>query len=83
MSVTLALTWGGVRFAWTSVHVLAPLCFGVVTIAFFFVVEAYWVKDPTVSIEPLLYISYTKKLTPSPTIKVPPFIVSNRTTLSG
>lgn len=48
MCVTLALTWGGVRYAWVSVQVLVPLCLGVASIIFFFVIEAYWVNDPTV-----------------------------------
>ncbi|KAF9064952.1 major facilitator superfamily domain-containing protein [Rhodocollybia butyracea] len=61
MSVILALTLGGVRFPWSSVQVLVPLIIGIIAIVCFFVVEARWIKEPT----------------------VPPFLFSNRTTLSG
>lgn len=48
VSVTLALTWGGVRFSWASPQVLLPLIIGLVGICCFFVVEKYWSKEPTV-----------------------------------
>ncbi|KAF8512803.1 iron permease [Gautieria morchelliformis] len=47
-SVMIGLTWGGLRFPWTSLHVLVPLCLGSCGILLFFVVEAYWVREPTV-----------------------------------
>ncbi|CCM00830.1 uncharacterized protein FIBRA_02872 [Fibroporia radiculosa] len=62
LAVLIALTWAGVRYPWSSVHVLVPLCLGFVGIASFFVIErTRWIKEPT----------------------IPPFIVTNRTTLSG
>ncbi|KAF9062266.1 iron permease [Rhodocollybia butyracea] len=48
LSVILALTWGGLRFPWLSVQVLVPLILGLITIACFFVIEALWIKAPTV-----------------------------------
>ena len=47
-SVVLALTWGGVEFAWTSAHVLAPLILGLIGIAFWLVYEAVWATHPIV-----------------------------------
>ncbi|KAI0750008.1 iron permease [Daedaleopsis nitida] len=44
----LAMTWGGVRFSWSSPHVLAPLIIGAVGIVSFFLLEALWLKRPTV-----------------------------------
>ncbi|EIM85230.1 iron permease [Stereum hirsutum FP-91666 SS1] len=61
LSVSIALTLAGVRFPWSSAHILAPLTLGLLAIAFFFVVESRWAKEPT----------------------VPPFLLSNRTSLSG
>lgn len=52
-STVIALTWGGVRFAWSSAHVLAPLIIGLLGIAFFLLYEARFAKNPLVS--PLIY----------------------------
>lgn len=51
----IALTWGGVRYSWTSVHVLAPLTVGLVGIAFFFFYEAIYAKEPLVYSAIILY----------------------------
>ncbi|KAI0667862.1 iron permease [Trametes maxima] len=48
VSILLAITWGGLRFPWTSPHVLAPLIIGGIGIIAFFVVEFFWLKGPTV-----------------------------------
>ncbi|KAI0648750.1 iron permease [Trametes meyenii] len=47
----IAMTWGGLRFAWSSVHVLVPMIIGAVGIVSFFVVEAFWLKRPTVTLQ--------------------------------
>ncbi|KAF9070224.1 iron permease [Rhodocollybia butyracea] len=57
MSVILALTWGGIRFPWSSVQVLAPLSIGSIAIACFFVIEARYIKEPMVP--PFLFLSRT------------------------
>ncbi|KAF7306029.1 MFS domain-containing protein [Mycena chlorophos] len=44
----LGLTWGGSRYPWTSVKVLAPLVIGFVLVAAFFVFEATVPADPTI-----------------------------------
>ncbi|KAI0759680.1 iron permease [Trametes elegans] len=48
VSILLAITWGGLRFPWSSPHVLAPLIIGALGIVAFFVVELVWLKGPTV-----------------------------------
>ncbi len=48
-SIVVGLTWGGVQFAWSSAHVLAPLIVGLCGIVFFFIYEAYWARNPIVS----------------------------------
>ncbi|KAI0636118.1 iron permease [Trametes polyzona] len=48
VSILLAITWGGLRFPWTSPHVLAPLIIGGVGIVVFFVAEYFWLRGPTV-----------------------------------
>ncbi|KAI0363652.1 hypothetical protein BV20DRAFT_983671 [Pilatotrama ljubarskyi] len=47
VSILLAITWGGLRFPWTSSHVPAPLIIGGVGIVVFFVAEYLWLKGPT------------------------------------
>ncbi|GJE91677.1 MFS general substrate transporter [Phanerochaete sordida] len=44
----IGLTWGGVKYPWSSIHVLAPLVIGIAGIAFFFVYEALWAKNPLI-----------------------------------
>ncbi|KAL7278356.1 hypothetical protein ACG7TL_008332 [Trametes sanguinea] len=48
VSVLLAITWGGLQFPWSSVHVLVPLIIGGLGILIFFVLEMFWLKGPTV-----------------------------------
>jgi hypothetical protein len=45
----IGLTWGGVRYPWSSVHVLMPLIFGFVGLSLFFIYEFYFCKPPVVS----------------------------------
>ncbi|BGP33571.1 hypothetical protein JCM10296v2_005375 [Rhodotorula toruloides] len=47
-ALILGLTWGGSAYAWSSYHVLAPLLLGIFGLVVFFVVEARFVKYPTV-----------------------------------
>ncbi|KAJ3559559.1 hypothetical protein NM688_g271 [Phlebia brevispora] len=47
-SACIGLTWGGVRFAWSSAQVLVPLILGLVGIIVFLIYEATWAKDPVV-----------------------------------
>ncbi|KAI0353757.1 iron permease [Trametes cingulata] len=47
-SFLIAMTWAGLRFAWSSAHVLAPLIIGAIGIVAFFLIEAFWLKRPTV-----------------------------------
>ena len=49
VSMLVALTYGGLQFAWTSWHVLLPIIVGALGLCFFFVYEAKWAKEPTVS----------------------------------
>ncbi|KAI0642702.1 Mfs1.1 [Trametes meyenii] len=46
--VFLAVTWGGLRFPWTSPLVLSLLAAGGVGMILFFIVERYWLGSPTV-----------------------------------
>lgn len=48
-SIVVGLTWGGVQFAWSSAHVLAPLIVGLSGVVFFFIYEAHWARNPIVS----------------------------------
>ena len=48
-SCVLALTWGGVRYPWSSVHVLTPLIVGLAGMGFFLFYEARFAKEPIVS----------------------------------
>ncbi|KAH9858981.1 iron permease [Lenzites betulinus] len=48
VSILLAVTWGGLRFAWSSPHVLVPLIIGGIGITGFFVAEYFWLKGPTI-----------------------------------
>ena len=47
-SVVIALTWGGVRYPWSSVHTLTPLVLGLVGLVFFFVYEVKFAKNALV-----------------------------------
>jgi hypothetical protein len=48
-SLVIGLTWGGVRYPWSSVHVLLPLSFGLVGLSLFVIYEFYFCKPPVVS----------------------------------
>ncbi|KAI0694301.1 Mfs1.2 [Cerioporus squamosus] len=48
--VVLGLTWGGIKFPWSSAQVLVPLILGLVGLAFFIVYEARWAKNPIVPV---------------------------------
>ncbi|KAI0046898.1 MFS general substrate transporter [Auriscalpium vulgare] len=77
ISLMIALIWGGDRFPWRSASVLEPLVLGSVGIVTFFVVEALWIKEPTVwqSIHHIM-----RSLTSGFRFRGLP---TNRTTLSG
>ncbi|TDL19134.1 iron permease [Rickenella mellea] len=47
----VGMTFGGVRFPWTSAQVLAPLIIGLTLMAFFLLYEAKFAKNPTVPLE--------------------------------
>ncbi|KAF8075325.1 MFS general substrate transporter [Lyophyllum atratum] len=47
-SCMLALTWGGIKFPWSSFHILVPLILGVVGLAFALFYEARWASQPTI-----------------------------------
>ena len=45
----LGLTWGGIKYPWSSPRVLCPLIFGVVGLGAAILYEIKWAKQPTVS----------------------------------
>ncbi|TFY81266.1 hypothetical protein EWM64_g2741 [Hericium alpestre] len=47
-SCVIALTWGGVQYAWNSAHILAPLILGLLGIAAFMAYEVFVPKEPIV-----------------------------------
>ncbi|KAI9059060.1 iron permease [Trametes sanguinea] len=47
----LGLTWGGIQYPWSSVHVLVPLILGFVFITVFFVYEVYVPGEPTMPLD--------------------------------
>ncbi|KAI0363882.1 iron permease [Pilatotrama ljubarskyi] len=49
----LGLTWGGIRYPWSSAHVLAPLIVGLALILVFFVYEKYVPREPTTPLDVL------------------------------
>ncbi|KAN0107384.1 MFS general substrate transporter [Russula decolorans] len=49
-SVVIGLTWGGVRYPWSSAHVLSPLVIGLVGLGVFIIYEIYFCKPPIVPI---------------------------------
>ncbi len=51
----LALTWGGVQYAWVSPRVLVPLVVGVVGLLAFLAVEYLRPKEQTVRIRLLIF----------------------------
>ena len=57
VSLTIALTWGGIRYAWSSVQTLAPLIIGIVALLAFLLIERYWSAQPIVSLTNAVFIS--------------------------
>lgn len=57
--LTLALTWGGTRYSWSSVPVLITIILGALFFIFFFVYELQFAKHPT--IPPVLLSNHTAK----------------------
>lgn len=55
-AVVIGLSWGGVRYSWTSAHVLAPLIIGLIGIVVFIVYEAKVAKEPIVCPVPWAYV---------------------------
>ncbi|KIY71566.1 iron permease [Cylindrobasidium torrendii FP15055 ss-10] len=53
-STLIALTWGGVRYAWMSYNVLVPLIVGVIGLLFAFWYEYKWASQPTIPMSILL-----------------------------
>ena len=53
-AIILGLTWGGIKFPWSSPRVLCPLILGVIGLAGALLYEAKWAKQPTV---PLVVLS--------------------------
>ncbi|TFK32485.1 iron permease [Crucibulum laeve] len=49
VAISIALTWGGVKFSWTSKQVLILLCLGVASMLVFLGVEFKLAKTPTIS----------------------------------
>ena len=48
-SVVIGLTWGGVRYPWSSAPVLSPLVIGLIVLGVFIIYEIYFCKPPIVS----------------------------------
>jgi hypothetical protein len=48
-SVVIGLTWGGVRYPWSSARVLSPLILGLMGLCTFVIYEIYFCKPPIVS----------------------------------
>ena len=46
--MVIALTWGGVRYPWSSVHTLTPLVLGLVGLVFFLIYEVNFAKNALV-----------------------------------
>ena len=49
----VGLTWGGIRYPWSSAHVLIPLVLGIVLMAVFFAYECAILADPTLPLDVL------------------------------
>ena len=62
VSCVIGLTWGGVKFEWTSAQVLAPLVLGLVGMCGFLVYEATVAKEPVVSCLLMMSILVTQTL---------------------
>ncbi|KAK0472778.1 MFS general substrate transporter [Armillaria novae-zelandiae] len=49
-SIAIALTWAGLTYAWSSWHVLVPLCIGGVGLVAFLLYESWLAKQPLVPV---------------------------------
>ena len=47
----IGLTWGGIHYPWSSVHVLVPLILGIALMAIFVVYECVIVAEPTMPLD--------------------------------
>lgn len=47
-AVVIALTWGGVKFPWSSAQVLAPLIAGIIGLCVFILYEIKYAENPLV-----------------------------------
>ncbi|KAF5373118.1 hypothetical protein D9758_001773 [Tetrapyrgos nigripes] len=79
-SITIALTWAGVRYPWDSYHILVPLIVGVVGLLMFMAYEAKVARYPLVS---EILILFTLPTDEKNHLQVPWSVLSNRTSLSG
>ena len=52
VSLTIALTWGGIQYAWSSAQSLVPLIVGIVALIAFLAIERYWSTEPIVRVIP-------------------------------
>lgn len=62
--IVIGLTWGGVRYSWSSAAVLVPLIVGVCGLFVFFLYEARFAKNPIVSAYLLAHRRCTHRLSP-------------------
>ena len=79
-SVVIGLTWGGVRYPWSSARVLSPLVIGLVGLGVFMIYEIYFCKPPIVS---LLHVQYKRSRLSTDIFKVPIVMRMNWTGASG
>ncbi|KAF9461647.1 hypothetical protein BDZ94DRAFT_1167409, partial [Collybia nuda] len=77
-SCVVALTWAGIRYSWTSFHVLCPLIIGGVGLIAAVVYNVLFASHPTVSLQ----LRCNSKIN-SNTFQTPLQILSNRTSLAG
>ncbi|EJF60042.1 MFS general substrate transporter [Dichomitus squalens LYAD-421 SS1] len=49
----IGLTWGGIRYSWSSAHVLIPLVLGIALMAIFFAYERAVVVEPSLPLDVL------------------------------
>ena len=48
-AVAIALTWGGIKYPWSSVRILVPLILGLCGLALWLLYEHTWATHPIVS----------------------------------
>ena len=79
----IALSWGGVRYPWASVRVLAPLVLGVCGLCAALLYEARLAKEPLVSDSESLLPRSRWVVNVFNAFKVPFSLFTNRTSVSG